>query len=108
MITPSTPAQITPAAIASVSTHTVPVPDESNPHESLDSEISPSTPTSGHWSAAVCAALSTAYTQLEDTLTNTVEQILDGWHKNYGRMVNGINYWNCYASYLTKNDEQER
>ncbi|KAG9310684.1 hypothetical protein JVU11DRAFT_9276 [Chiua virens] len=118
VVTPPTPLQpqvATPATIADTSTHTVPVPDNSAPLDSSNSEVGPSTPTSGCRSATVNAVLSATYKQLEDILTNAVEQtplsvqqILDGWNKSCGRVVNGIDYWNRYGSYLAKHIEQER
>jgi len=115
-VIPPTPLSVSPRPTTTdVSTHAVPVPDDLDlPPQSSDSGDGPSTPTSGHRMAAINAVLAATYKQLEDVLTNTVEQtsltvqqVLDNWHKSYARVVNGINYWNCYASYLAKHEEQE-
>jgi len=116
-VIPPTPLPVPPCpTTTNVSTHAVPVPDDPDlPPQSLNSGDGPSTPTSGRRTAAVNAVLAATYKQLEDVLTNTVEQtsfmvqqVLDGWHKSYACVVNGINYWNRYASYLAKHEEQER
>ncbi|KAG6371476.1 hypothetical protein JVT61DRAFT_9508 [Boletus reticuloceps] len=77
-------------------------------------ESEPSTPISGRRSARVNKILNEGYEQLEKTLTNLVaqtslmaQQVLDGWCKSHGHIINGTNHWNSYARYLTKNEEQE-
>ena len=75
----------------------------------------PSTPTAGHRSAAINSILDEGYNSLEDILTQLVnktalslQQIMDGWHKSKGRIINGINHWNLYMKYIVKHEDQER
>ncbi|KAF8121400.1 hypothetical protein EV363DRAFT_1186188 [Boletus edulis] len=74
-----------------------------------------STPTLGRRSARVNKILTEGYDQLEKTLMDliaqtslTAQQVLDGWSKSHGRIINGTNHWNSYAKYLMKHEEQER
>ena len=75
----------------------------------------PSTPTAGRRSAAINSILDEGYNSLEDILTQLVDktalspqQIMDGWHKSKGRVINGINHWNLYTKYIAKHEDQER
>ncbi|KIM66434.1 hypothetical protein SCLCIDRAFT_84582, partial [Scleroderma citrinum Foug A] len=59
--------------------------------------------------------LNEGYNDLEDILTQLVDktalspqQIMDGWHKSKGRVINGINHWNLYTKYIAKHEDQER
>ncbi|KAF8430676.1 hypothetical protein L210DRAFT_838085, partial [Boletus edulis BED1] len=59
--------------------------------------------------------LTEGYDQLKKTLMDliaqtslTAQQVLDGWSKSHGRIINGTNHWNSYAKYLAKHEEQER
>ncbi|KAF8122079.1 hypothetical protein EV363DRAFT_1183542 [Boletus edulis] len=74
-----------------------------------------STPSLGRRSARINKILTEGYYQLEKTLTDltaqtslTAQQILDGWSKSHGRIINGTNHRNSYAKYLAKHEEQER
>lgn len=89
-VIPLTPTHIPPLPTTTdIGTHAVPVPDDFNPPpQSSDSGDGPSTPTSGRQTATVNTVLTAAYKQLEDVVTNMVEQtsltaqqVLDGWHK---------------------------
>ncbi|KAF8131916.1 hypothetical protein EV363DRAFT_1164439, partial [Boletus edulis] len=71
--------------------------------------------TLGRRSARVNKILTEGYDQLEKTLMDliaqtslTAQQVLDGWSKSHGRIINGTNHWNSYAKYLAKHEEQER
>ena len=75
----------------------------------------PSTPTAGRRSAAINSILDEGYNNLEDILTQLVDktalspqQIMDGWHKSKGHVINGINHWNLYTKYIAKHEDQER
>ena len=75
----------------------------------------PSTPTAGRRTAAINSILNEGYNDLEDILTQLVDktalspqQIMDGWHKSKGRVINGINHWNLYTKYIAKHEDQER
>ena len=75
----------------------------------------PSTPTAGRRSAAINSILDEGYNSLEDILMQLVDktalslqQIMDGWHKSKGRIINGINHWNLYTKYIVKHEDQER
>ncbi|KIM55143.1 hypothetical protein SCLCIDRAFT_88388, partial [Scleroderma citrinum Foug A] len=46
--------------------------------------------------------------QLVDKMSLTPQQIMDGWHKSNGWVINGVNHWNLYTKYLAKHEDQER
>ncbi|KIM58048.1 hypothetical protein SCLCIDRAFT_81363, partial [Scleroderma citrinum Foug A] len=59
--------------------------------------------------------LDEGYNDLKNILTHLVnktalspQQIMDGWHKSKGRVINRVNHWNLYAKYLAKHEDQER
>ncbi|KAF9231160.1 hypothetical protein BU15DRAFT_30359, partial [Melanogaster broomeanus] len=71
--------------------------------------------TSGRRSAEVNAILGAGFEKLEiilnDLATQTsipTTQIIEGWHKSRGRVINGTNHWNLYSKYFTKHEGQER
>ena len=84
-------------------------------HQPSPGQSEPSTPTAGRRSAAINSILNEGYNSLKDILTQLVDktalspqQIMDGWHKSKGRVINGINHWNLYTKYIAKHKDQER
>ncbi|KAF8835146.1 hypothetical protein BDN67DRAFT_984806 [Paxillus ammoniavirescens] len=81
---------------------------------SVPSEETPSTPTSSRCLAQVNRVLSTGYEKLEVIVTDlaaqtllSTSQIIEGWHKSHGRIIDGMNHWNLYAKYFAKHEAQE-
>ena len=78
-------------------------------------QIEPVTPTAGRRTTLINAILEQGYNDLEIILTQlvdktslTTQQIMDGWHKSKGRVINGTNHWNLYTKYFVKHETQER
>ena len=80
----------------------------------LPGRSEPSTPTAGCRTAAINSILNEGYNDLEDILTQLInktalslQQIMDGWHKSKGQVINGINHWNLYTKYFAKHEDQK-
>jgi len=74
-----------------------------------------SMPTAGHRTTIVNNILVVGFEQLEKILDDLVDktsltpqQILDSWHRTQVRVINGVNHWNLYGSYVAKHEEQKR
>ncbi|KAI9568682.1 hypothetical protein HD554DRAFT_2021722, partial [Boletus coccyginus] len=58
--------------------------------------------------------LKEGYTALEELLIDLInktslipQQVMDGWHKTQGHIINGVNHWNVFSRYLSKHEAQE-
>jgi len=105
---------ISPTPIDSTSSF-IGADDRADAGTSLAGRSEPSSPTAGRRTAVINSILDEGYNDLELILTQLVnktaltpQQIMDGWHKSKGRVINGINHWNLYAKYLAKHEDQER
>ena len=82
---------------------------------SLPGQGEPSTPMAGSRTTLINGILDEGYNDLKNILTQLVnktalspQQIMDGWHKSKGQVINGVNHWNLYAKYLAKHEDQEQ
>jgi len=84
-------------------------------HSSPPDQIELVTPTAGRRTTLINAILEQGYDDLEiilmqlvDKTSLTMQQIMDGWHKSKGRVMNGTNHWNLYTKYFAKHETQEQ
>jgi len=107
--------RIIPPTPIDATTSLVGADDYADAGTSLRSQAEPSSPMAGRRTALINSILDEGYNDLENILTQLVnktalspQQIMDGWHKSKGRVINGVNHCNLYAKYLAKHEDQER
>ena len=59
------------------------------------------------WRGWIGVGMDMTLTNLVNQTSLTLQQALDSWHKTQAQIVNSINHWNLYGSYVAKYEEQE-